>query len=55
MDDRQRRLVKPEDEIVSLEDPEFIKFQERRNRIPMTLKDLIDEELERDRRENTNK
>ena len=42
---------KPEDEIVPLDDPGFIEFQERR-KMPMTLKDLIDQELERDRQEN---
>ena len=55
MDDRQRRLVmNEEDEVVPLDDPEFKEFEKRRNYpLPKTLKELIDEELKRDRQENS--
>lgn len=43
---------KPEDQVVPLDDPGFLAFQERR-KMPMTLKDLIAQELERDRQENS--
>ena len=42
---------KPEDQVVPLDDPGFLEFQERR-KMPMTLADLIKQELERDRQDN---